>query len=422
MIDAILHIIFLILIILHASWIVLFFYHKKYQGKEKYVFPRLSIIIPAHNEEVSIKRTVQCVLTADYPVDREVIVVNDGSVDGTEGIVREMSIRDDRIKIYNTKHAGKANAINLGVKNAVNDIIVALDADSELKEDALIEIMKPFTRGRVGAVSGIIRAIDSRNPITWFQDFEYILTSGWRFLCNKIKGTHIFPGFVAIKKEALLKVGGFSGDTLSEDFDIAIRLKKEGYELAMSNATIYTRVPETVKGLIRQRLRWGRGTIQVMKKHYDVILNKRYGTVGLYVIPTQVYWYIHGFVYVPIVMYQVFGGYFQYFAAYKNFFSFEVMKYFFGWFTAYGMVEYTYKTFGGMYDANLLFFLLLTMFVLYITYDILILLKFASLRLRYLFVIFFFFPYSLFTLSLNVYSCIHEVCRPGNSNVWEKSR
>ncbi|OYT39451.1 MAG: hypothetical protein B6U86_05275 [Candidatus Altiarchaeales archaeon ex4484_43] len=110
-----------------------------------------------------------------------------------------------------------------------------------------------------------------------------------------------------------------------------------------------------------------------MKKHYDVILNKRYGTVGLYVIPTQIYWYIHGFVYVPIVMYQVFG-------------------------------------------------LLLAMFILYLTYNILILLKFARLRLRYLFVIFFFFPYSLFILSLNVFSCLHEIYRPGNSNVWEKSR
>ena len=420
MIDTILYIIFSVLAILHASWIVLFFYHKKEGCGD--IFPKLSIIIPAHNEEATISNTIECVLKANYPKEREVIVVNDGSVDRTEEIVKKISLEDDRVKIYNTKHAGKANAINLGVKNAKNDIIIALDADSEMKEDALIEIVKPFAREDVGAVSGIIRAIDNRNPITWFQDFEYILSSGWRFLCNKIRGTHIFPGFVAIKKEALLKVGGFSRDTFSEDFDIAIRLKKAGYKLAMSNATIYTRVPETFKGLISQRIRWGRGTIQVMKKHYDVILNKRYGTVGLYVIPTQIYWYIHGFVYVPIVMYQVFGGYFQNFVAYKNFLSFEVTKYFFSWFSVYGMVEYTYKTFMGVYDASPLFFLLLAMFILYLTYNILILLKFARLRLRYLFVIFFFFPYSLFILSLNVFSCLHEIYRPGNSNVWEKSR
>ena len=422
MIEVILHVIFLVVGILHASWIALFFYHKRYPAEGDYVLPKLSIIIPAHNEEASIEGTVRCVLNANYPREREVIVVNDGSVDRTEDLVKKISVEDSRVRIYNTRHAGKSNAINLGVKNAGNDVIIALDADSEMKEDALIEIVKPFSNEGVGAVSGIVRAIDSRNPITWFQDFEYILSSGWRFLCNKIKGTHIFPGFVAIKKDALLKIGGFSRDTFSEDFDIAIRLKKAGYDLAMSNATIYTRVPETLRGLIRQRLRWGRGTIQVLKKHQDIILNKRYGTVGLYVIPTQIYWYIHGFVYVPIVMYQVFGGYLQHFATYKNFFSFEVMKYFFSWFSVYGMVEYTYKTFMGVYDANLLFFLLLMMFILYILYDVLILLKFAEPRLRYLLVIFFFFPYSLFTLSLNVSSCLHEIYRPEKSNVWEKSR
>jgi len=302
-----------------------------------------------------------------------------------------VSKKDERVKLYNTeKHSGKANAINFGLKKAKYDIIVTLDADSELKEDALLQIVKPFSDENIVAVSGIVRAKDSKNPLVWFQDFEYILSSGWRFICNKIDGTYIFPGFAAFRKDALEKIGGFSQDTFSEDFDIGLRLKKEGYKLAMSKAVIYTRVPETFKGFVRQRVRWGRGTIQVMKKHYGIILNKKYGSVGLYGIPTQLYWYLHGFIYIPILFYQVFSGYFKSFLAYGDYLSFGVVKYFFGWFSAYGMIEYTYKNFLGIYKANLFFYILLTMFTLYILYDILMLLKFSKLTLKSIFVIFFF--------------------------------
>lgn len=420
MIDTILSLIFFALIVLHASWIALFFY------KEKEItiraFPSISIVIPAHNEEKSISGTIKSVLDADYLKEREVIVVNDGSIDRTENIVNKISGEDKRVRIYTTMHAGKANAINLGIRNAKNDIIVVLDADSKIEKDALIEIVKPFSKRMIGAVSGIIRANDSKNPITWFQDFEYILSSGWRFLCNKINGTYIFPGFAAFRRDALLKIGGFSRDTFSEDFDIGIRLKKAGYDLAMSSAIIYTKVPETLGGLIKQRVRWGRGTVQVMRKHKDIILNKKYGTVGLYGMPTQIYWYIHGFVYIPIAIYQIFWGYFQNFVFYKNFFSFEVLKYLFSWFSMYGMMEVVYKTISGIYDANLLFFLLVSMFVLYLIYSTLLLVKIARPGLRHLFVIFFFFPYSMFALSLQVFPFLYEIYRPGRSNMWEKSQ
>ncbi len=420
MIDTILSLVFLALIVLHLSWIALFFYNRGEITNS--LFPALSVVIPAHNEEESISDTIKRVLEADYFGERELIVVNDGSVDKTEDIVKRISDGNEKVKICNITHSGKANAINLGIKNAKNDVIVVLDGDSEIDKNALVEIVKPFSNSGVGAVSGIIRAKDSKNPITWFQDFEYILSSGWRFLCNKINGTYIFPGFAAFRRDALIKIGGFSSDTFSEDFEIGIRLKKAGYELVMSHATIYTKVPETIWGLIKQRVRWGRGTVQVMRKHKDIILNKKYGAVGLYGIPTQIYWYIHGFVYIPIVVYQIFGGYFQNFVFYKNFFSFEVLKYFFSWFSMYGMMEVVYKTLSGVYDATLLFFLLVSMFSLYVVYTIMLLVRSIKPKLRYLFVMFFFFPYSMFALFLQVFPSLYEIYRAGNSNIWEKSQ
>jgi len=422
LLDAILSLVFSALILLHLSWIGILLYPKKGKGNAEATPPNVSIIVPAHNEEKTIEKSIKSVLYAAYPAEKEVIIVNDGSKDRTEEIVRGLSAKDARIKIYNTEHAGKSRAINLGVENASNEIIVTLDADSEIAAGGLVEIVKPFADEKVGAVSGIVRAEYDRNPITWFQDFEYIQSSAWRFICNKINATYIFPGFAAFRRDVFLKIGGFSSDTYSEDFEIGLRLRKAGCRLEMSGAIMYTKVPETIRGLAKQRTRWGRGTVQVMRKHRDMILNVKYGVVGLYGIPTQIYWYIHGFVYIPILAYQVSEGYYKYFLANNVYFSWDVVKFFFGWFSMYGTIEYTYKTFQGYYEMTTVFYLLVIMFSLYLIYNVLVLYKFAKPKKRHFFVIFFFFPYSLFSLILHIAPSITEIYKPTGSNIWEKSK
>jgi len=421
-IDIILSVIFSALIVLHLSWISILVYPKKEEILLEKAAPSISIVIPAHNEEETIGKAVKSVLDADYQGKREVIVVNDGSSDRTEEIVKKLATKDERIRIHNTDHVGKSKAINSGVEKAANEIIITLDADSEIDKAGLTEMAKPFSDEEMGAVSGIVRAEYNLNPLTWFQDFEYIQSSAWRFICNKVNATYIFPGFAAFRKDVFLKVGGFSNDTCSEDFEIGLRLRKAGCKVGMSRATMYTRVPETIRGLIKQRTRWGRGTVQVMRKHRDMILNWRYGVVGLYGIPTQIYWYIHGFVYIPILAYQVSEGYYKYFLSNNVYFSLDVVKYFIGWFSVYGTIEYTYKTFQGYYEMTIVFVLLVIMFTLYLIYNILVLYKFAHPKKRHFFVIFFFFPYSLLSLTLHITPSITEIFKPTGSNIWEKSK
>ena len=412
---------FVVMVVLYSSWIVLLFLPRR-EFSSMTFFPKISIVIPAHNEEESIEATIRSVLRAEYPNERELVVVNDGSTDRTEDIVRKISESDNRVNICTTDHGGKANAINRGIEVSRNEIIIVLDADSKLDKSSLIEIVKPFSNKNVGAVSGIIRAVGNKNPLVWFQDFEYILSSAWRYACNNVNGTYILPGFAAFRKDALVRVGGFSRDTLSEDFDIGLRLKKAGYDLVMSNAVIYTNVPQTIKALARQRMRWGRGTVQVIKKHFDILFNRRYGATGLYGIPTQIYWFVYGFFCIPITMYQISDGYLKYFIAYNNFFSLDVARYLFGWFSAYGMVEYTYRTITGEYFMDLIFFLILSVFCLNLIYNIAAVMKISKPRLRYLFVLFFFFPYSLFILSLYVFPSLRELSikRRSHVNIWEK--
>jgi cellulose synthase/poly-beta-1,6-N-acetylglucosamine synthase-like glycosyltransferase len=418
-IDIILSFIFTMLIILHVSWIILLLLpeRKNPNGKS----PGLSVVIPAYNEEKAIKDTVEGVLDSEYDGGLEVLVVNDGSKDDTGRIVSEIMGANSNVRILETPHVGKANAINEGARACKNEIIVVLDADSILREDALKLISAPFSDERVGGVAGLIRGGLRLNPLTWFQDFEYIQSSAWRHICNKIGATYIFPGFAAFRKRAFEHVGGFSDDTYSEDLDIGLRLKKAGYELRMSRATIYTMVPETFGGLIRQRLRWGRGTIQVLKKHRDMILNTRYGMVGMYGIPTQIYWYFHCFVYIPVFMYQVTEGYLRYFYLKDVIWSWDVFKFFLGWFSVYGVIDYAIKTFQGHYEITLVFILLCVMFTLYLAYNILLLIRFAKPTPRYLMVLAVFFPYALFALLLHTLPSLEQAIRPSQGNIWEKA-
>lgn len=429
MIEFVLSIFFIAMMLIYLSWIILFLFPAstpkiKKEFQNGLCNPKISIIIPAHNEEKCIGKTIESILNAKYDNDKEIIVVNDGSKDKTEEIVKKISETEPRVKILNIGHGGKANAINKGAEIANNEFVVILDADSRIDEDALNEIIKPFSDNEVGATSGIIRAIDNKkNPLVWFQDFEYVLSSAWRFVCNKANATYILPGFAAFRKEALKKVSGFSTDTFSEDFEIGLKLKKVGFKLEMTKAAIYTQVPQTLNGLIKQRMRWGLGTIQVIKKHYDIPFSKKFGAVGLYGIPTQLYWYVHGLVVLPITFYQIFGGYYEYFAAFKNFFSFEVLKYFFGWLSTYGMLEYSYKTFTGEYGLSTLFYFVLIVFCLNLIYNVIAMIKISKFRLRYLFVIFFFFPYSILVLSAYIAPLFYELKYKNKViNKWEKSK
>jgi cellulose synthase/poly-beta-1,6-N-acetylglucosamine synthase-like glycosyltransferase len=273
-------------------------------------------------------------------------------------------------------------------------------------------------------VSGIIRAEMNLNPLTWFQDIEYMMSSTWRAVCNKINGTYLMPGFTAFRKKTLILIGGFERDTLCEDFDIGVRIKKAGYMMTMSNATMYTHVPQNIPALVRQRLRWSRGTLQVVKKHSDVPFNLRYGAMGLYGIPTQMYWFLHGFISLPLTAYQLGFGYLTYFVQYHDYFSLNVASYFFNWFSVYGMVDYSIKSFTGVYPMTLVFIFCFASFALGTLFTFLAIFRHSTLDVRHLLAVFFFFPYSFFALTVFMTPLLYELnpltWGKAGRNIWTK--
>jgi cellulose synthase/poly-beta-1,6-N-acetylglucosamine synthase-like glycosyltransferase len=411
------------MIVLNLSWILLYLLPVR-KNRDLDFFPNISVILPAHNEGDSISDSIKNAFASDYPGGREIIVVNDGSQDKTGEIARDVAATNSQIKVIDIPHSGKAQAINVGASHASGEVVVVLDADSNLEKSALIEIIKPFSDERMGAVSGIIRAEMNLNPLTWFQDIEYMMSSTWRAVCNKINGTYLMPGFTAFRKKTLMNIGGFERDTLCEDFDIGVRIKKAGYKMTMSNATMYTHVPQTIPALVRQRLRWSRGTLQVVKKHSDVPFNFKYGAMGLYGIPTQMYWFLHGLISLPLTAYQLGFGYLTYFVQYHDYFSMNVAAYFFNWFSFYGMVDYSIKSFTGVYPMNLVFIFCFASFTLGTLYTFLAIFRHSTLDIRHLLAVFFFFPYSFFALAVFMTPLLYELnpltWGKAGRNIWTK--
>jgi len=421
--ELVLAALFISMIVIYSVWIVLFFRPRKRQWPAS-KNPPVSVVVPAYNEGPYIQDTLKYILAAEYAGEKEIIVVDDGSTDDTRKKVEALAAVNPNIKILSANHEGKAAAINLATQKASGEVIVAIDADSRLAADALAKIVEPFADERVGGVSGIIRAVSNNRVIVWFQDFEYVLSSVWRRIMDNANSTYILPGFAAFRRAALLKVGGLLSDTQAEDFEVGVRLRKAGHTLAMTEATIYTQVPQTLTALTRQRMRWGRGTIQVIRKHRDVPFNPAYGGMGLIGIPTQLYWIIHGLVNIPLTFYQIARGYILYFATQGDLLSIEVAKYLFSWLSAYGILEYSYKTFTGQWAMSTIFPLIVATFTLNMIYNMLALQKMHAFTLKNFFVILFFFPYSLYVLSMYILPLFREILvsrkKDENVNVWTK--
>jgi cellulose synthase/poly-beta-1,6-N-acetylglucosamine synthase-like glycosyltransferase len=406
-----------------AWWIIALLPDRKAKGG---LYPPVTVVMPAHDEESCIKSTVESVLAAEYPGAVEVVVVNDGSTDRTGRIVSGIASGDRRVKLVETDHVGKALAVNRGVEEAQGELIVMLDADSRLEKDALMRFADTFSDPTVGAASGIIRVEVNRNPLTWCQEIEYIYSSMWRYIFNKIGCTYILPGFAAFRKTALRAVGCFSTDTLSEDCDVGLKLRKAGWHLEMSPAVMYTNVPQTLSGVAKQRIRWGRGTVQVLRKHRDMILNPRYGLIGMYGLPNNIYFFIQGIIILPINLYEILNGYMIYFVKYGNYVTFDALAFFFNWISAIGAVQYIYNVLTGVWARPENFGWFLASYVITQSYALLAARKITGLNLRVLFVLCFFFPYYLFTMLFFVIPLLLELnpltAMKGHINIWEKNR
>lgn len=411
MIDAFLMVLFSSLVFVNAVMIVIFLVPSR---KATTGFcPPLTVIVPAHNEEKYIASTIRSIQSSEYKNKKEIIVVDDGSRDATAKIVRDIVKNNRNVRLFSIKHSGKSEAINYGIRKAKYDIIAYVDADSTLENKSLMRLVEPLAAGNIAISSGVIRARPTNNPLSWFQDLDYIVSSSWRYVCSKLNAIYIAPGFAAFKKKFILKVGGFSKDTLTEDLDTTLILRKAGYDAAMTSAVISTSVPSTLRGLIRQRIRWGRGSIQSAKKHSDVIFSRR-SLLSMYTFPMHLFWYVFALIYMPFAIYWVVSVYFS-----SSLSALGTVLFLVKWFTVYGIADLFYNILNGSYALTPLLASIMASWLLSFAYLLLSMKKFSGFSWRIISYVVM-FPYFWINFMIQGIVLVYESLTHNKGNVWNK--
>lgn len=300
--------------------------------------PNISILAPAFNEEANIVENVRSLLTLNYP-SYEIVIINDGSSDGTlkelletfdmeiqefqyHAFIPSKKVRNvyksknksfKSLTVIDKENGGKADALNTGINVCENEIICCIDVDCILENDALLKLVKPFLNNtsKVIASGGIIRVansckiedgkiLDIRLPNTFLaraQIIEYFraFLMG-RMAWSRLDGLLLISGaFGMFDKDTVIKVGGYNTTTVGEDMELLVRMRKEMREKDIPYSVgfvpdplCWTEVPQKWKILHRQRNRWTRGTAETLWLHKKMLFNPKYGVLGLLSTP---YWF-----------------------------------------------------------------------------------------------------------------------------------
>ncbi len=249
--------------------------------------PGVTVLIPAHNEESVIVQTVQSVLLSDLS-DIHVIVVDDGSSDRTLELLESNFGKNGCVQIIHQVNRGKAAALNNALSHANTGYVVTIDADTEIETDAIRKLLRHFSDPKVGAVAGNVKVGNRSRWLTRWQALEYITSQNMeKRAFDLLNCITVVPGALgAWRREAIEAAGGITADTVAEDADLTIAIRRLGWRVTYDEEAIaWTEAPETPGQLIRQRFRWTFGTLQSFWKHSDTLLRRKYGTLGCVALP-----------------------------------------------------------------------------------------------------------------------------------------
>jgi cellulose synthase/poly-beta-1,6-N-acetylglucosamine synthase-like glycosyltransferase/peptidoglycan/xylan/chitin deacetylase (PgdA/CDA1 family)/spore germination protein YaaH len=260
---------------------------KKYKSLQKNYTPKVSIIVPAFNEEMNAVRTVEYLLKSSYP-EIEIIFVDDGSADMTFLKVKSTFENNDKVKVLTKQNGGKAAALNFGIEQSSGEILVCIDADTILPTEAISKMIPFFADLKVGAVAGNVRVGNTLNMLTNWQSIEYTTSQNFdRRAFDAVNAILVVPGAIgAFRKSAMAVIEGFTTDTLAEDCDLTLRMLRAGFKIRTCNdALALTEAPETLNMFLKQRSRWTFGMMQSFWKHRDLLFSFKKANIGWIALP-----------------------------------------------------------------------------------------------------------------------------------------
>jgi cellulose synthase/poly-beta-1,6-N-acetylglucosamine synthase-like glycosyltransferase len=251
--------------------------------------PLVAVIVPCWNEAATVAATCDSLLALDYPKEKlEVILVDDGSTDTTPQVMAGFA-NHPQVRIIRKENGGKHTALNAGIAITNAEFIGCLDADSFVEPDALREIIPCFADEQVGAVTAAMSVHRPGNLLQHMQNADYIFGITLRHSISSINGLYVTPGpFSFYRHTVIKKLGGFRYGHQTEDMEMALRIQQAGYgiENAM-HARVYTKAPNTLPKLLKQRTRWTSGFLRnVLGEYRGLIGNQQYGALGVLMLPT----------------------------------------------------------------------------------------------------------------------------------------
>ena len=249
--------------------------------------PAVTVLIPAFNEESVIVQTVNSVLLSDLK-DIRVIVVDDGSADRTFELLQSNFGNNPAVQIIHQSNHGKAAALNNALAHSTTDIVVTIDADTEIEPDAIAKLLRHFSDSTVGAVAGNVKVGNRSRWLTRWQALEYVTSQNMeKRAFDLLNCITVVPGALgAWRKKAIEDSGGITADTVAEDADLTIAIRRHGWRILYDEeAVAWTEAPESPGMLIRQRFRWTFGTLQSFWKHSGTLFRAKYGMLGWVALP-----------------------------------------------------------------------------------------------------------------------------------------
>lgn len=329
--------VYLIMFFFGIFLVLLFLLLHMRNRRELFDFPEakkyrsISFLIPAYNEEETIEETIKALIDVDYPKGKkEIILINDGSKDGTLRIARRLEKKYSEVKVLDKKNSGKADSLNQAIKIAKGELIAVVDADSFPTKDALLNMVGHFDDIKVGAVTSRVLVKNKRvNFLTRFQVLDYSIIAWTRKLLDFVDSVYVTNGPLSIYRTKYAKeIGGFDPKNLTEDIEITWHMLSKGYQTRMSySAIVYTSVPEKLKQWINQRIRWNLGGLQTVKKYWRDMFKKN--AFGYFVIPYVALSFVLALLgFFLFIRYLWARGFFYLSSVFYSFKGYEILRYF----------------------------------------------------------------------------------------------
>ena len=303
-------IIYLVYMFVSIYFLSLFLLLYKKNRKELFDYPKskkqysISVLVPAFNEEDTIKDTINAIFSAGYPIE-ELIVLNDGSTDKTKKIVEDLLKKYKKLKLVNKKNSGKADSLNQGLKIAKGELVAVVDADSYPAKGSFEKMIGFFDEENVGAATCVFTPRNKNKFFEKLQEIEYVVIAFTRKLLGYVDAIYVTPGPLALyRTSALKKIGGFDKNNLTEDIEATWHLAYEGYDRRMCLATnATTTVPTKFKAWYKQRKRWNIGGLQCISKYKKCFFQK--GMLGFFILPFFVLQLFLGLIGLSIFVYLI---------------------------------------------------------------------------------------------------------------------